>query len=133
MKNRTKINAKSKLGKVMPKWCQYDRKWVQNRAQIDAQIDEKTHAKNRSKKYGENFRKIVGRSGQNSKKADTLSPEGRTQGIFWSARRNKWGRRGGKEGLKPLRVWLGSWARSLDPGIWGLEIWDLAKPDGNLI
>ena len=38
---------------------------------------------------------------------------------------------GGKEGLKPLRVWQGSWARPLEPGIWGLEIWDLAKLDRN--
>ena len=45
MKNRTKINAKSKLEKVMPKWCQYDRKWDQNRAQIDPKIDEKNMRK----------------------------------------------------------------------------------------
>ena len=68
MKNRRKINAKSKLEKVMPKRCQYDRKWVQNRAQIGPKIDEKTHAKNQSKKYCENFEKVVGRSGKNSKK-----------------------------------------------------------------
>ena len=45
MNNRTKIDAKSKLEKVMPKWCQYDRKWVQNRAQIDPKIDEKNMRK----------------------------------------------------------------------------------------
>ena len=67
MTNRTKINAKSKLEKVMPKWCQYYRKCVQNRAQIDAQINEKTHAKNQSNKYYEIFEKIVGRSGKISK------------------------------------------------------------------
>ena len=41
--------------------------------------------------------------------------------------------RGGKEGLKPLRVWQGS-----GPDIWslefqGLEIWDLAKTDRKLV
>ena len=40
---------------------------------------------------------------------------------------------GGKEGLKPLRVWQGSWARHLKPKIWGLEIWDLAKTDRKLV
>ena len=37
-----------------------------------------------------------------------------------AARRNVRGRRGGKEGLKPLRVWQGSWARHLKPRIQGL-------------
>ena len=40
---------------------------------------------------------------------------------------------GGKEGLKPLRAWQGAWARHLKPRIWGLEIWELAKPDRNLV
>ena len=91
----------------------------------------KKHAKNRSKKYGQNFEKNVGRSGQNSKPGHLVNGPGRMRAILVKARRNVRGRRGGKEGLKPLRVWQGSWARSLDPGIWGLEIWDLAKPDRN--
>ena len=105
MKNRTKIDAKSKLEKVMPKWCHYDRKWVQNQAQIDPKIDEKKHAKNRSKKYGEKIEKIVGRSGKNPKS----SAPGRPTATKAGARQNARGRRGGKEGLKPLRVWQGSW------------------------
>ena len=80
MTNRTKIDAKSKLEKVMPKWCQYDRKWVQNRAQIHPKIDEKKHAKNQSNKYGENFEKIVGRSGKNSKSSTPGRPTGEKVG-----------------------------------------------------
>ena len=57
---------------------------------------------------------------QNSKIVDTLRTEGRLAANFGSARRNVRGRRGGKEGLKPLRVWQGSWARHLEPRIPGL-------------
>ena len=35
IKSQSKINANSMLEKVMPKRCQHDRKWVQNRFQID--------------------------------------------------------------------------------------------------
>ena len=65
MKNQTKIDAKSKLEKVMPKWCNCDRKWVQNRAQIDAKINEKNMRKinrknmvNISRKSSEDLVKI---------------------------------------------------------------------------
>ena len=67
MKNQTKNDAKLKLEKVMPKWRQYDRKWVQNRAQIDAKINEKTMRKNNRTKYCQFFEKIVRGSGKNSK------------------------------------------------------------------
>ena len=46
---------------------------------------------------------------QNSKIVDTLRTEGRPAANFGSARRNVRGCRGGKEGLKPLRVWQGPW------------------------
>ena len=70
---------------------------------------------------------------KNLEKLDILSLERCPTAIFGSARRNVRGRRGGKEGLKPLQVWQGSWARHLEPGIWGLEIWDLSKPDRNWV
>ena len=58
MKNQTKIHAKSKLEKVMPKWCQYDRKWIQNRTQIDPKIDEKkTYEKSIEKIWRKNREK----------------------------------------------------------------------------
>ena len=68
MTNQTKIDAKSKLEKVMPKWCQYDRKWLQNRAQIGPKIDEKTMRKFNRKLMANILRKTDQLSDQNSKK-----------------------------------------------------------------
>ena len=56
-----------------------------------------------------------------SEESGNLRPEGRHAGIFGEARRNVRGRRGGKEGLKPLWVWqkfgLGFKARISGTGI----------------
>ena len=76
--------------------------------------------------------KISRKSAKDLAKIRKVGHQGGQQPTKCAARQNVRGPRGGKEGLKPLRVWQGSWARSLDPGIWGLEIWDLAKPDRNL-
>jgi hypothetical protein len=56
------------------------------------------------------FRRFLGREKvtQNPEKSDALVPKGRPGGNFGSARRNARGHWGGKEGLKPLRVWQGS-------------------------
>ena len=70
---------------------------------------------------------------KNRPKTRKVRHQGGQQERKCAARHKVRGRRGGKEGLKPLRVWQGSWARHLEPGIWGLEIWDLSKPDRNWV
>ena len=57
MKNPTKLHAKSKLEKVMPKWCQHDKKSAQHQAQIDEKNMRKIDRTNKAKKL-ENRRKI---------------------------------------------------------------------------
>ena len=98
MKHRTKNDAKLKLEKVMPKRCQHDQKWVQNRAQIDPNIDEKTMRKNDRTMIANILRKIGEKNDRNSKKVGSLGPEGRPGGDSGSAQRNVRGCRGRTKG-----------------------------------
>ena len=77
------------------------------------------------------------RSAKNLPKIEKMAARGSPKGV----RLLILGRPGGlcgaaggvRRGLKPLRVWQGSWARHLSLKFRGLEIWDLAKPDRNLV